>query len=129
MKPLVFDTEAEMVDAIRQRVDELNISRARVDQLCGLADGHTAKLLCPARVKRFGSTSLPLVLQALALRIVRVEIAEDPEAAAKMRQRWTPRKRPPVPSRRKPPAQRCVAEPGKQEDLFCSNTEQPHGEE
>jgi hypothetical protein len=78
-------------------------------------------LLAPVRQKRMGAKSLPLVLQALALQIVRVEIAEDLGQAAKLRPRWKPRKR------RAP--LRVVAANRKQGELFDNTTEGQHGQE
>jgi hypothetical protein len=55
--------------ALRERSAELGMTRIALDAKAGLADGHASKLLAPAQPKRFGWTSLPLVLQALGVRL------------------------------------------------------------
>jgi hypothetical protein len=92
MIPKIVSTKSELVGAIRDRRDALNISHSSIDALAGLADGHTSKLLCGD--KGFGAMSLDAVLRALALRMVVVRIEEDPEQRALMAKRWTQRKRP-----------------------------------
>jgi hypothetical protein len=65
-------------------------------------------LLAPVPVRNLGPLSLSVLLSALAMKIVRIEVVEDPEQAAKMAGRWTPRKRRPI-CRKLPPAQTwCV---------------------
>lgn len=116
MQPVVASTPEELTEIIRRRVDELNLSYATVDAVAGLPDAYMSRLMAPTRLRRFGSTSLPLVLRALALKLVRVTVAEDPAQAERMRPRWTPRRRPPV--RRKQPLHKDVAATCSQGDLF-----------
>jgi hypothetical protein len=53
--------------AIREWVAELNVSRATIDHVGGLPDGHASKLLAPAPLKHFGHVSLGLMLGACGL--------------------------------------------------------------
>lgn len=65
----------EYVTAIRERVDELGISRLELDRHAGLASGHSGKLLGARRVKKFGFVSLGLVLGAVGCKLILVEDA------------------------------------------------------
>jgi hypothetical protein len=76
----------DLVVAVRSRQEELGISCLTIDEIAGLADGHFSKLT--SQVKGFGFVTTFLVLQALGLRL-RIEV--DPEATAKLAQRWRPR--------------------------------------
>ena len=103
MLPLNIKTRDELLQVIRDRRDELNISHLTIDGLAGWADGYASKLLAPTPIKNLGPMSLGALLSALALGIVTVTIAEDPEQAARMVHRWTPRRR--------RPTSRCVVSP------------------
>lgn len=81
----------ELVDAIRARRDELNISHETIDNIAGLQSGYTSKLLGPIPLKGFSHMSLGAVLGALGIGLV---VIEDPEAKAKVQSRWQKRKRP-----------------------------------
>jgi hypothetical protein len=76
MVPATCRSYAEMVDAIVLRLVELNVQQLELDVKCGLANGHTGKLLSPVPIKHYGEISLSLHLQALGLRIV---VEPDPE--------------------------------------------------
>lgn len=117
MRPVIVRDQDELRAVIRQRVAELNTTFDAVNALSGLPDGYLAKLLAPVRLKKFGSQSLPLVLHALALKMVKVTLVEDLDQAAKLKTRWTPR-------RRRRSVQRCVVACSKQDDLFA-NSEDP----
>jgi hypothetical protein len=75
----------ELVAVIRRRKDALQLSDAVVDELGGLAVGHTSKLLGSVPVKTLARVSLPALLGALAIKIV---IMVDDEQAARIRRRW-----------------------------------------
>jgi hypothetical protein len=81
----------ELVDALRRRRDELNISHETIDNIAGLQPGYTSKLLAPVPIKNLGQMSLPSILGALGLVLVAVP---DPEQVAKVAPRWQKRKRP-----------------------------------
>src|SRR4051812_17925382 len=97
-------TREELRALICDRRDALDVSHETIDAISGLADGYTSKILAPDPIRNFGPESLRAILGALALGIARVEIVEDPQAAAKVAGRWTPRKR----HRRPKPPPRCV---------------------
>lgn len=118
MRPVIVESQDELREVIRERIAEINTTFEAVNSLAGLPDNYLAKLLAPVRLRKFGSQSLPLVLHALALRMVKVTLAEDAAQAAKLKPRWTPR-------RRRRSVQRCVVACSKQRDLFTSNNEEP----
>ncbi|MEH2485424.1 hypothetical protein [Bradyrhizobium sp. AZCC 2230] len=122
MQPVVVETEAELRALIRERIAELGTTYGAVEAYAGLPDSYVAALMAPTRIRRFGNRSLPLLLQALALGIAKVEFVEDRARAAKVRKRLAP-------SRRKAAARsrphQHIAAPCKQDDLFRSNTEEP----
>ncbi len=72
----------------RARCDELNVGRATIDKVGGLADGATSKLLAPVRDQEMGRISFPAMLGALGLAVV---VVEDTEAIGKLRHRLAPR--------------------------------------
>jgi hypothetical protein len=82
----------DLVAAIRARRDELNVSHELLDDLAGLQSGYTSKLLAPEPMKGLGPMSLPALLGALGAALV---LVEDSAQAERVRDRWTPRKRPP----------------------------------
>jgi hypothetical protein len=97
-------TREELRALICERREAVDISLSTLNSIAGTQEGYAEKLLAPDPIRNFGPESLAAILGALALRIVRVEIVEDPEAAAQVSGRWTPRKRRP----RRKPADRCV---------------------
>jgi hypothetical protein len=78
----------ELIAAIRDRVDEMDISRHELDFLAGLATGHSGKLLGPKRVKAFGKVTLGPTLGAIGCKLL---LVEDAEQTAKIRARARPR--------------------------------------
>jgi hypothetical protein len=84
-------SQAELLDAIRARRDELNISHETIDQIAGFQGGYTSKLLAPQPIKNLGPMSLGAILGALGLALVAVA---DPEAEQRVSKRWQKRKRP-----------------------------------
>ncbi|SRR5258705_8602336 len=74
----------DLISAFRERVDGLNISRRELDDLAGLALGHSGKLLGHKQVKRFGSVTLGPMLGAIGCKLV---LIEDPDQTAKIRKR------------------------------------------
>ena len=65
------------ISAFRERVDETDISRHKLDYQAGLAIGHAGKLLGLKQVKRFGSIKLGPMLGAIGCKLVLVEDAEQ----------------------------------------------------
>ena len=119
MQPVVVETEAELRALIRARIAELGTTYGAVEAYAGLPDSYVAALMAPSRIRRFGNRSLPLLLQALALGIARVEFIEDRARVAKVRKRLAP-------SRRKasqaPRSHQHIATNCEQTDLFPNNT-------
>jgi hypothetical protein len=72
-----------VVQAFRDRADQLEISRIELDRLTGLADAHCSMLLMKSPMKTpmkiFGPVSLPAMMAVLGLRF---RIEEDPEQTA-----------------------------------------------
>jgi hypothetical protein len=94
MNDLFFAAASDYVglrDAIRARVEQLNISRECLDEVAGLPAGYSGKLLSQGKakdVKRFGPLSLDLLLKATGLKLV---LVDDREALAKVQPLYTER--------------------------------------
>jgi hypothetical protein len=93
VRPRIVRSREEIVAVLRERREELNISYETIDAVAGWADGYASKIFAPTPMKNLGPSSLAAILGALALGIARVELIEDPEQAARVGKRWTPRKR------------------------------------
>ena len=79
-------TDAEgLIEALRARKNELELANSAVDELGGLCAGHADKVLGPSRTKGLTAMTLDTLLGVLALKLV---VIEDPEAAARMVDRW-----------------------------------------
>lgn len=81
----------ELLDVLRGRVRELDVSFATVDATAGLPERYVQKLMGVSPSKCFGPISLGCVLGALGLRLI---VVEDPEQLAKVRDRLVPREAP-----------------------------------
>lgn len=81
----------ELVDALRHRRDELNISHETIDQIAGYQSGYTSKLLAPRPIKNLGPMSFGSLLGALGIAVM---VVPDPAACARVSKHWQPRKRP-----------------------------------
>lgn len=78
---------AGLVQAVRDRTEQMEMSRLELDHIAGLTPGHSDKILRPWPGKKFGIMSLGAVLQTLGLVLV---IMEDPAARDKTLARRTP---------------------------------------
>lgn len=76
-----------MLDAVRARVRELQLTYEVLEDLAGTQSGYVVKVIGPNPSRCFGPVSWN-ILEALGLRVV-VEV--DPEAVERMRDRWVPR--------------------------------------
>jgi hypothetical protein len=94
LKPVICETEEELLQLLRDRRDQLDLPHLETDHLAGLASGHTSKILSPNASKRLGPLSLDLLLGALALRVGRIEIVEDARLVELLNGRWRKRRRP-----------------------------------
>ena len=74
MKRISAQSEAELVEVIRRRVAELNLSYETIDDVAGLPGRYTNKLLSDRPRKGLGEMSLGAILGAVALRIAPVEL-------------------------------------------------------
>lgn len=98
------------------------MSMEALGEMAGLPDRYANKLLAPTPIKNLGPMSLSVILSALALKIVRIEIVEDEDAAAKLAGRLVPRKRR---TGRKPAQPWCVDRPAQTEFPFVDTIEEP----
>jgi len=96
MRPRLIGSREQLLDVVRARRDELDLSHETLDDLTGLQGGYVSKLLADPPVRGFGQMSLQALLDALGLRIAFAVIMEDPEQADRVRARWKPRKRRPT---------------------------------
>lgn len=67
---------AELMDAIRARRDELDVTHRTIDDVAGLQDGYTSKLLAVPPIRRLGLQGMGTLLGALGLALVVVEDSE-----------------------------------------------------
>jgi hypothetical protein len=78
----------EFLDAVRERVDFMGMTRLEFDHQTGMQSGYMGKLLGRRRSKRFGEVSFDATLPAIGCRLI---LVEDPELTAKILARMTPR--------------------------------------
>jgi hypothetical protein len=90
MTSKVITSMSALLDAIRARRDELNLSHETIDSLAGFPAGYTGKLLAPVPVRGISHMSLTAILGALGIGLV---VVEDTAQRAKVEDRWQPRKR------------------------------------
>jgi hypothetical protein len=78
----------ELVAALRARAEALDVSNLVLDDITGLASGHTGKLLSLYPKRTLGRVSLGALLAALGVKLV---VIEDPEALDRVKGRLTQR--------------------------------------
>jgi hypothetical protein len=83
-----ISTEGELLDALEHRRTLIGLSVASLDQLSGLAVGHSTKTLGPARIKSPTARTLFRLLDSLALSVV---LLVDPSKADRVQAQWRPR--------------------------------------
>ena len=83
-----FSDYDELINGLRLRAAELNLSGEQVDLLSGLPARYTQKLLGPHQIRRLGAISLGPFLGALG---VRGWLVEDKAAVERLRSQTTPR--------------------------------------
>jgi hypothetical protein len=83
-----FDSYAGMLEAIRARVNELQVHGERFDAHVGLPEGYLSKLVGARPIRRLGMTSLAPVLNGLGLKC---QFIEDPAGVERLRNRVAPR--------------------------------------
>jgi hypothetical protein len=92
MTAKVITSLTELLAALRDRRDELNIPHEIIDDIAGFQSGYTSKLLAPRPSKNLGYMSLGAVMGALGVGLV---LVEDSARRALVEGRWRERKRPP----------------------------------
>jgi hypothetical protein len=95
LSPWRFRTYRQLVDALRARRLDLDLSFALLDELSGLHSGYSAKVLAAeesssVHPKFLGRVSLAAILGALGLRL---RLEEDPAALERIKPRLVPRYR------------------------------------
>jgi hypothetical protein len=83
----IVDSES-LRAACRARADELQVSRALIDEIGGLPSGYTGKILGESQVRRISLMSLGPLLGVLCVRLVMVH---DDRAFARLRSRLVKR--------------------------------------
>jgi hypothetical protein len=68
----VIRTYEDVLRVIRARRDELDVPHEIIDDIAGLAAGHTSKLLCPRPLKHLGPISWS-IFETLGLNLVAIE--------------------------------------------------------
>src|SRR5690348_10753754 len=89
MAPAEIRSYRGLIEALRARKHELDVSCLTLDHVAGLASGHSGKLLGQGLTKGLGDVSLPLLLDALGLKLL---LVPDDERLAKVRDRLTKRR-------------------------------------
>jgi hypothetical protein len=85
---IALATEGALLDAVEARRVQIGLALADLDQLAGLALGHSSKCLSPARLKRPSTRTLYALLDVLALSVV---LVVDGTKAARISPSWRPR--------------------------------------
>jgi hypothetical protein len=83
-----FNSYAGMLEAIRARVNELQVNGERFDEFAGLPRGYLSKLIGAKPVRKIGMSSFQPVCAGLGLRCLFVV---DEEAERRLRERVPPR--------------------------------------
>jgi hypothetical protein len=84
-----FSDYNEMINGLKLRAAELNLSGETIDAVSGLPSRYAQKLLGPNQIRRLGATSLGPFLGALCLK---GQFVEDKTAVEKLRRQTTPRR-------------------------------------
>ncbi len=90
MTAKVITSMTGLLEAIRVRQDELDLSCETIDEIAGLPARYTAKLLAPIPMRGISHMSLTAILGALGIGLV---VVEDVAQREKVEGRWKPRKR------------------------------------
>ena len=81
----------DLIQALRSRARELELTHETIDAVAGLQSGYTSKLLAPTPMKNLGPMSFESLLGALGVAVV---VVEDPDQVARVSKQWTKRMRP-----------------------------------
>lgn len=83
--------ESDLVNALRARIEEANVSRSEIDQECDLPDGYTSKRLAWPQIKYYGKEAFWNTAERLGLAVI---LVEDPNATKRYAARMKRRSRP-----------------------------------
>lgn len=78
----------DLLHALRQRADELEISRETISALAGVQEGYAQKVLSLNKTRRIGMETFGAFLDALPVKLV---LVEDPAAQDRNLSRYKPR--------------------------------------
>jgi hypothetical protein len=91
MRPLAtIRSYEELVAALRERAEALDVSNGTLDEVCGLSDRYASKVLGLHPSRSLGKASLAGVLGGLGAVLI---LCEDEEALARVRARLEKRRR------------------------------------
>lgn len=91
MTPRILATvadELDLVRVLRERIEQINVSRRELSEESGLTESLAEKLLCLPPIKYFGPRSFWNIFESLGLA---VQIIEDPAATARFAERMIKR--------------------------------------
>jgi hypothetical protein len=77
-----------LIEQLRQRAEALGLSFRVIDELAGLPENYTGKLLCVTRMKAMTVSSMLALTGALGIKAV---LVVDEEMTRRMRPRWEPK--------------------------------------
>jgi hypothetical protein len=81
----------DLVEAVRDRFDDMRMTRMEIDRIAGLSDGYAGKVLTRSMMKTLGLRTLGPVLQTAGLIMV---LLEDPAQRDRTLARREARQRP-----------------------------------
>jgi hypothetical protein len=87
---LVVADPGALLDALKARQGELDLSNATVEAIAGIAEGHLDKVIGPSRQKSPSLTMLFALMESLGLSVV---LVRDPAGALKIGHLWKSRDR------------------------------------
>jgi hypothetical protein len=79
---------ADLLNALRNRRDELQVSHTTIDDVSGLSSGYSSKVLCDPPIKGLGPVSLGPMLGVLGIKIL---LVEDYEMLLRVQKQFTKR--------------------------------------
>ena len=98
----VIHSMSELLEALRARRDELELTHERLDDIAGWPSGYAGKLLEPEPIKNPGWQSLGWALDSMGVALIMIE---NPDQVRLVSRRWIKRIRPrnAAPATRKEP--------------------------
>lgn len=87
-EPHIIKTYSQLIDYIRLRKNELNLSNSFVEEQGLMAPGYCSKIIGPSPIKNLSPRTLDDLMAILSFRLV---AEPDPEQENKMKLVWEPR--------------------------------------